>query len=120
MKAFIACIAFIILILALILSNMFYINHVTNEMKELADAAAQEESSDKEMSELIEYWDKHKKFVALSANYKQTDTVSEEIIKLQSARDFGNRFAIDQSHKILLDVLDDIAQYEKLSPGSIL
>ena len=120
MKAFIACIAVILLILALMLSHMFYVDHVTDEMKRLADAAAQEESSDKEMSELINYWNKHKKFVALSANYKQTDTVSEELIKLQTAKEFGNPFAIEQSYKILCDVLDDIAQYERFSPGSIL
>ncbi len=120
MKAFVASVIFIILIVILVIANMFYVSHVTDNMKELAKEAVKEESSDKEMSELIEYWDKHKNFVALSANFRQTDIVSEELIKLQAAHEFGNRLAIEQSYMILCDVLDDIAQYERFSPDAIL
>lgn len=120
MKAFVASVIFIILIVILVLANMFYVGYVTDNMKRLAREAVQEESSDKELSELVEYWDKHKSFIALSANFRQTDIVSEELIKLQAAHTFDNRLAIEQSYMILCDVLDDIAQYERFSLDAIL
>jgi hypothetical protein len=89
-------------------------------MKELAIAATDEKSSDTAVSELKEYWEKHKGIISLSANYKQTDIVSEELLRFETAHSFSNEFALEQSLVILCDALDDIARCEKLSFRSIL
>ncbi len=120
MKAFVISIIFILVILAIVVINMIYVRHVTDNMKRIALEIAEKGSSDTAVSELTEYWDKHKHIVGISANFKQTDIVSEELLKLESAHAFENRFAVEQSCAILCDVLDDIAQYESFSIHAIL
>ena len=115
MKIFAISLIFILVITALALCNMLYVNHVVDHMKLLALEVAEQESSDTAMSELIEYWSKHKDFIGISANYKQADAVSEEVIKLETAYAFKNEFAIKQSCALLCDVLDDISHYESFS-----
>ena len=118
MKSFVFSIILIIVLTSVIVFNMLYIKNATDNMKELIIAVAKEESSDS-MSELISYWRKHKDRISLSANFKQTDIVSEELIKLNEAVKFQNRLAIQQSCAVLRDALDDIGQYETPSFNSI-
>jgi len=119
-RAFIVSIILILLIVSLVAVNMIYVKRVTDRMKQLTFKAAEKGSSDTDVSELMEYWEKHKHIIGISANFKQTDIVSEELLKLRSAHEFDNRFAIEQSCAILCDVLDDIAQYESFSLHAIL
>ncbi len=120
MKAFVVCIIFIILIVTIVILNMLYVRNVAENMKRLTLEVSKDQSSDTAMSELMEYWDKHKDIVGISSSFKQTDIVSEELLKLSVAHSLNNRFAIEQSCAIVCDVLDDIAQYESLSIHSIL
>ena len=118
MKGFIVSLILFIVIIILVVLNFFYVQRATDVMKSLAKAVI-EESSDTAMSELKSYWKKHMEIVSLSANFRETDKISEELLRFEQAYKYGNELSLMQSYAILCDALEDVARYEQLSLGAI-
>ena len=119
MKAFAVSLILLLLIIVLACANAAYVRHTAETMKELAVAAMQK-SSDTAVSELKGYWNKHKKFITLSAHYKQIDLINEELLRFEAAYSFSDDLAAAQSLAILCNALDTVSRCERLCWHSIL
>ena len=119
MKGFVVSIILLLVAIAICIFNFFYIHKITNTLDEMINNIETKSNPDAYVSELLSFWEKHKDILSLSTNYKLTDMVGEELIKLKVAAESENEFALRQSAAMLHDIIGDIKQHESFSLGAI-
>ena len=114
MKELIASLILLTVVVTLVIINAFYVDSTLEKLDRLADRAFNE-PSEKSLAELIDYWERHRSFVGLSASLREVDSVPENMLNLQTSFREGNSVMAEQSYSLLCNALDDIRRYEKLS-----
>ncbi len=119
MKVLIASIVLFVLILGTVIGNAVYSDISLGKFSELAQKAYQNSTSDEVLNELFDYWESHKTYFGLTATLKDIDSVTENLLNLQTAITHGNTQLAEQSYVLLQNAIDDIRRFEKLSPANI-
>lgn len=115
MKAFIASIILLSVVIVGVWINSLYIRSTAEEMKSLALAVCEaEDGREDSLSKLNSYWEKHKKTVCLSVSFRDVDEITEYVIRLSCAVQIGDNEDIWRCYNLLKNSLDDVARYEKI------
>lgn len=115
MKSFIISTVIFALLIAAIACNAFYVKtvseHILNESQRLAD----EDYSLSVITDLEEYWKKHRAFVGLSVGHLELDHLSETLISLRASCESGSRADAALYLSLLHDAAQEMARHEELS-----
>lgn len=114
MKIFTVSLILLVLAIALVIANVAYVNHATNELLSLA-RDVHEDPCEKTVGRLSEYWDSQRSLLALSVSLRDIDSVTENLLNLQTACLEQNEWLIEQSYALFRNALEDIKRYETLS-----
>lgn len=114
MKGLITSLLLLVFVIVAVSFNYVYVNGTIETLGTLAEQAWQEKSPDN-VSELIDYWEKHRPYIGLSVSLREIDSVTENLLNLNVACSKGNDTMIEQSYSLFITALEDIKRYEKLS-----
>ena len=114
MKELTVSLILLAVVIILVIANALYVNSTLEQLGELTEKAFNERSEES-VSELIGFWEKHKPLVGLSASLREIDSVTENMLNLQTSFKESNEVIAEQSYSLLRNALDDIRRYEKIS-----
>ncbi len=118
MKELKISIVLFILVILLVVVNAFYVNSTMKRLAALATEATKS-ASPEALSELFSYWETNRDIVSLSANLREIDSVTENLLSLKVALEEQDVDRINQSYVLLCNALDDVSRYERLSFGTV-
>lgn len=119
MKALVISLLLFVTIIVAVIFNAFYVHALTAYMKEQASSACRSESAEVELEALLEYWNRHRVIVGLSASFDKIDSITEQLLSMRSAVKSGNRSILLQSYELFCNALDDVDRYERLSADTL-
>ena len=119
MKTFAATLVLFLILIIIIIVNVFYVNSVLERTRELATQIYTDSADDAALSELCEYWKKHKAVLGMSTSLRDVDSVTENLLNFRTSIIEGNDLLLEQSYALLCNSLDDIARYERISLENI-
>lgn len=119
MKSLVVSLLLFVTIVVAVILNAFYVHTLTEYMKEQASSACQSENAEAELEALIEYWNRHRVIVGLSASFDKIDSITEQLLSMRSAIKSDNRSILLQSYELFCNALDDVDRYEKLSADTL-
>lgn len=120
MKTFYASLIVFGVLLALILTNAFFIRHATKEMDDLLNALPTSEDMGSTLESLIAYWEKHKKWISISTSSEVINNVDDHMIELQSAFDQNDAEGFDLAIRLTRNTIARIRREERFSIENLL
>ncbi len=115
MKSFIISAVLFALLIAAIVCNAFYVQAVSEHILEEAQRLADEDHSITVITDLEEYWKKHRDLVGLSVSHLELDHLSEILISLRASCESGSHSDAMLYLSLLHDTAEEIARHEELS-----
>ncbi len=120
MKAFVASLVLLAIILCAIVVNALYSNKILERIEKLAGEVYKDSTSEEVLSRLCDYWSSHRDYLSLSVSLDDIDSVTECLLEFKAAAKEQNSMMLSQSYALLCNALDDIARFEKISIRCIL
>ena len=119
MKVFwVSCVLFLVL-LAGIFWNARYIRTSEAYLRETVEAMGTVEGRGERLSELEEFWKKHRDLFGLSVGFRELDHFEELLVELRWAHDGGLESEFQRCRALLLDAIEEISRNEQISVGNI-
>lgn len=122
MRSFYVTLCLLLLVLCGIGYNFWYVNHVSDTMKRMAEALPPFGSKDafEHVTRMQQYWEKHAAFVGLSVGFPTVDRLFEQISLLCACMECGDLYGYTAARTLLLDCVSDIRRLESFSIGNLL
>lgn len=120
MKDFWFAMVLFVIILGGVIVNSIYVSEISRELEGFADRINYERNSEVLLDELQDFWNKHKKFVAISVDTSQIDSIEKIILSLRLAYDRGESFEFEKYRMQLSEVSREMARLETLSLQTVL
>ena len=115
MKEFWITLILFIIILGGVIANSIYVSAVSQSLEDFAEEMNYERDSEALLDELQGFWSKHKKFIALSVDTPQIDSVEKIIMSLRLAHERRENFEFEKYRLHLFEASREIARLENLS-----
>ena len=109
----------LVLLVALVVGNAFYLKNTTSHMEDMLNALPDrpEEDSPQEVRELQAYAKRHKPYLGLSVNFSVLDRVIELCESLRIYAEIGDVMNYRITKATLLDAVEDMGRLEKIVKG---
>lgn len=117
MRALAISLGLLAVIIAAVLTNVFYMANAIDDLKQLALEVLEGESG--AMDRLMSAWEKHKVLMGLSVSFREIDSATEQLLMLKTAHELSNQPVLHQSYALFCNALDDIGRYERISVDNI-
>ena len=114
MKAFLASILLFFVLLSLIIGNAVYVHRVSAHIRDVLERM-DESNAEESLSALEAYWQRHRKYVALSVSYRELDHLCELLLSLRATLESENREDFTLYRKIAIDAADELSRLERFS-----
>ena len=115
MRSFIISAIIFALLLGAIAFNAFYVKSVSEHVLGEAQRLADEDYSLSVITDLEEYWKKHRAFLGLSVGHLELDRLSETLISLRASCESGSHADAMLYLSLLHDAAEEMARHEELS-----
>lgn len=119
MKVSIVAGILLVLLVALVVGNAFYLKNTASRMENMLIALPPrpEEDAPQKVRELQVYTKWHKPYLALSVNFSALDRVTELCENLRIYAEIGDVMNYQITKATLLDAVDDMGRLEKVMKG---
>lgn len=117
MRSLIATVVLCCLLLLAATANFIYVNHIADEMTDLAAAlpSINDPACVEKTEELYKKWEKEAPIVGLTVGFLTVDKLSEYCQTLHSCAKVGDVYGYYSTLTLLKDSIDDVRRLEKLS-----
>lgn len=116
MKAWIASLILLSVLITLIACNARYVHHVSAHICDTAESLSFEDGqTSAKLDALDQYWKQHRPYMALSISYRDLDHLCEVLLSLRSAYDTQNSSDFELYRRMVSDCAVEIARLEKFS-----
>ncbi len=119
MKVVILSAILFFVVLVAVIFNTVYSNIILTQMTELADTAYQNSTSEEVLSKLMTHWDKYKDYFALTASLEDIDRITENLLCFKISLMNGNEAMTKQSYLLLVNSIESVSRFERLSFANI-
>ncbi len=109
----------LVLLVALVVGNAFYLKNTTSRMEDMLNALPPrpQEDTPQKVIELQAYTKRHKPYLGLSVNFSVLDRVLELCESLRIYAEIGDVMNYQITKAILLDAVEDMGRLEKVVKG---
>ncbi len=122
MKSLAVTVILLIVMIACIVWNYFYINQTADEMNKILEAIPDITSPNCEQKahQITEYWQSRTDMVGLSVGYSALDRISEQCKLLLSSIHCGDSYGYHEAITLLRDAIEDMRRLEQFSVSNLL
>ena len=119
MKTFIGALCIFSILVALVLTNSFY---VKNTLKNISELATELETSDskKEKDDIIDIWNNNRTLLSLSIEADELERMNDLIQSLESADSTNNLAEFQKYCRLISELALELLGYEQISIEGIL
>ena len=110
----------VLFLIVAISANCIYMRRNADYIYSTALSVSLDAESDGAISELEEFWEFHKDFIALSISFQDMDRIGELIIGLREAYDSSNANEFERVRVLLANSSGLLIRYERFSLENIL
>lgn len=114
MKAFLASTLLFFVLLSLIIGNAVYVHRVSAHIRDELESM-NPSNREETLAALEAYWQRHRKYVALSVSYRELDHLSELLLSLRACLDANDQEDFELYRKIAIDAADELSRLERFS-----
>ena len=107
-------------LLSAILCNCIYMHRNADYIYSTVDSISSEDDSEDRISALEAFWQRNKKYIALSVSFQDIDKIDDLISNLRSAYDSSNTDELEKVKALLLSASRLLTRYERLDLDNIL
>ena len=119
MKAFWISLALFLLVIGAVIANAAYISYISDRLEEYSKSIQYNKSPADLIEELQDFWDKHRKFIGLSMETPEIDSVEKTILSLKLSYEEGQEFEFERCRLLLAKASREIKRLETFSIENI-
>lgn len=120
MKSFIAVVIIFSVILTLVIANAFFVSSSLSRLSDLSFEMISDEEHKSNVKNIITAWQKSRYLLSFSIEADEIERMNDIIEALRTADQTNNSFEISKCCRLIIDLANELIEYEQISVESIL